>query len=72
MSENLTDVKNMKPAYTPNTKIIAAGSIGLPASIILAWVLTQFGVTMPPEVAAAVGALLSTVIGYMKRDTMHQ
>jgi len=58
----------MTSSYMPNRKIMAAGAIGVPAAVILAWVLSQLGITMPPEVSAAVGSLLSTAIGYIKRE----
>lgn len=50
----------------PETKIWAgAGAIGVPAGVIVAWLLGQFGIDMPPEVAAAVGSVVSMVSGYL-------
>lgn len=51
--------------YMPTRKITAAG-IGIPISIILAWMLNEFAdVQMPVEVSTALGGVISTVLGYM-------
>lgn len=44
-------------------KAIAAGLTGA-ASIVLVWVLGQFGVTMPAEVAAAISMIGATAATY--------
>lgn len=50
----------------PTPKVVAVGVTGA-ASVLLLWLLSQFGVTMPPEVAAAVAVLLAAGAGYIKR-----
>ena len=47
-------------------KVQAAG-IGGAIATLAVWIAAQFGVDMPPEVGAAVAALLSLAAGYFKR-----
>ncbi len=49
----------------PHPKVAASGTAGA-ATIVLVWVLGQAGVSVPPEVAAAVTTLLSFAAGYLK------
>lgn len=50
---------------TPDRKVsVGAIAIGAPAGIILQWLLGQFGVDMPAEVATACGSLISAVAAY--------
>jgi putative flippase GtrA len=56
-------------AWKPTRKVSGGIVIGAPASVIIAWALREFaGVEMPPEVAAAVGALISIIIAYLVPD----
>jgi len=55
-------------SHMPTRKVTAAGAVGIPAATILAWVLSINGIQMPPEVAAAAGGLLSTLIAYFVPD----
>jgi hypothetical protein len=48
---------------------IGSGVIGLPAGIVLVWVIQQFGVDVPPEVGAAIGSLLSGLLGFFVKTT---
>lgn len=48
----------------PSTSTVASVGIGVPVATIIAWIIGQFGVEMPGEVQAAVGAVLSAVVGY--------
>ncbi len=64
MATLATDTKP-KTDWRPQTKIMAAGTIGIPLATILAWAATQAGLEVPGEVQAALGALISTVVGYM-------
>jgi hypothetical protein len=50
---------------TPTPKVAAAGAGGA-ASIVLIWVLSLIGVTLPAEVAAAIATLLAFGAGYLK------
>lgn len=52
-------------AARTHPKVKAAGGAGA-AAVVLVWVLDQVGVSMPPEVAAAVTTLLATGAGYLK------
>jgi Na+/H+ antiporter NhaA len=54
--------------YVPTRKIAAAAGIGLPLAVLIAWVLSLYEIKMPVEVAAALGSLLSSVIGYFVPD----
>lgn len=48
----------------PSSSTVASVGIGIPLATILAWVIGQFGIEMPGEVQAAIGAVVSAVIGY--------
>jgi len=50
---------------TPSASTVASVGIGIPVATLVAWLLAQFiGVNMPGEVQAAVGALVSALVGY--------
>ena len=51
--------------WKPERKIVAAGGIGAPVAILVAWILQLNGITMPAEAAAALGSVLSTVVAYL-------
>lgn len=53
--------------YTPTPKVAAGGYAGA-AALVLVWLLGQFGVDMPPEVAAALALLAYGGAAYLKRD----
>lgn len=54
-------------------KKLSAGAIGGAVSIILVWALGEFaGVTMPGEVAAAVGVLAVTGVSLLIPDEMEE
>lgn len=55
----------MKSSRKPHPKV-AAGGVGGAFAFALVWTLGQFGVEMPPEVAAAFAVLVGTGAGYMK------
>ena len=48
-----------------NRQAIGSGALGFPASLVLVWILGMFDVETPAEVAAAIGALLSGVLGFL-------
>lgn len=52
----------------PSRKIGSAAAIGVPLSIMVAWALGQLGVVMSPEVTAALGSLLTALVGYLVPD----
>lgn len=54
-------------AMKPTPKMAAAG-IGGSFALIAVWVAGMVGVPMPAEVGTALGAVLSWVFGYMKRE----
>lgn len=47
----------------PSNSTFAAVGIGVPLATILAWILTMRGIEMPGEVQAAMGAVISAVVG---------
>ena len=50
---------------TPSRSTFASVGIGVPVATIIAWTLERFTATpMPGEVQAAVGALVSALVGY--------
>lgn len=54
---------NLKP--TPK---MAATGLAFGPAIVLVWILGQFGVDMPAEVAGAVVASIMWLAGYFKSD----
>lgn len=51
----------------PTSKMTATGTAGA-ASLVLIWILGQFGVDMPAEVAAGFAVLLAWAAGYIKTE----
>jgi uncharacterized membrane-anchored protein len=50
----------------PSTSTIASAGLGVPIATIISWILNQFaGVDVPGPVEAALGAVVSTIIGYL-------
>lgn len=50
----------------PSTSTVASAGIGIPVATIASWVLNTFaGVDVPGPVEAALGAVISTIIGYL-------
>lgn len=58
-----------RAATTVSPKVTAGGTAGALA-IVLVWILGEFDVTMPAEVAMAVAVLASVVAGYLKTDPL--
>lgn len=48
-------------------KVVAAGS-GAALGTIIIWILGVFGVTVEPDVAAALATILATLGGWLARD----
>ena len=51
--------------HIPSSSTIASVGIGIPVATVLAWILSVCcSVPVPGEVQAAVGALVSAIVGY--------
>jgi hypothetical protein len=48
---------------------VAAGTTAGAASVLIVWLLTQLGIDMPSEVAAALATVLSAAGGYAKASS---
>jgi hypothetical protein len=48
----------------PSNSTFASVGIGVPAATVISWTVSLFGVVMPGPVEAAIGAIISSVIGY--------
>lgn len=49
----------------PSSSTVVSLAIGAPVVIIIGWILDQFyKIQLPNEVAVALGAILSSVLGY--------
>lgn len=57
-----------QPSSTPTRKVAQGTGYGALLGVVIAWLLGQFGVDMPPEVAAALGALLNGLVAYFVRE----
>lgn len=52
----------------PTSKVAAGGAAGA-ASVVIVFIAEQFGVDVPPEVGAAVAALLAFAGAYLKKES---
>lgn len=51
----------------PRKKVVA-GAVAGSATVVIVWLLGQFGVDVPPEVASALTVLLGSGAAYLKRE----
>jgi uncharacterized membrane-anchored protein len=50
----------------PSASTFASAGIGVPVATVLSWIVNTFtGVDVPGPVEAALGAIVSTIIGYI-------
>lgn len=56
-----------QPTAAPTNKMVAVGVSGA-LTVVLVYVLGEFGVDMPVEVASAITVLISFASGYMTRN----
>ncbi len=55
----------------PSTSTVASFGIGVPVATIIAWALGLNGIDVPGPVEAAIGAVISTLIGYFFTGGKH-
>jgi len=55
----------MSPSRAPQPKVVAGG-LAAAASVLLIWLLGEFGVDVPVEVGMSITALLSGLAAYLK------
>lgn len=63
----MTDEKTSPPQTpaVPYNSHMVGGGVGIPAAVIIVWAVQAFGhVTVPGEVAAALGAVLASAAGF--------
>ena len=53
---------------TPNRKVGAGGLAGA-LSIVLVWLLSQMGYSLPPEVSSGLTTIVTFITSYFVRDT---
>lgn len=52
----------------PSVSTVVSGAAGVPAVIVIAWLVAEvFKIHMPAEVQMALGAVISTAIGYFAK-----
>ena len=56
------------PSKWPTTKVGAGVSGGLMLGNVIAWILGQYDIQMPNEVAVSLGSLLTFAVAYLVRD----
>lgn len=55
----------MQGESAPSASTVASVGLGVPIATVLAWLLSQFaGVEVPGPVEAAIGAIVSAIVGY--------
>jgi putative flippase GtrA len=56
----------LESLQTPDKKVsVGAAAIGVPGGVIIAWILSDLvGLTIPAEVASAMGSLISAIAAY--------
>lgn len=57
---------------TPSGSTIAGAAIGIPLATILSWAAGLAGVEVPGPVEAAIGALVSVIVGYFFNGGKHE
>lgn len=57
--------KHVNQTSAAPTRKVAAGSVGGAVGVILIFVLSQFGVEVPAEVAAAISTVLGFAMSYL-------
>lgn len=58
---------NEAPKVAPSASTVATGLSGA-VTIIVIWIIGQRGVVIPPEIAAAITVVISTLTGYLPRS----
>lgn len=58
----------MNPALKPTPKIAAAGTAGIATTIIVFLASRVAHVDLPEEIAAGLGAFVTWLFGYLRRD----
>lgn len=57
---------NGKAGWTPTRKVAGgAGAIGVPLAVVVSWLISLYGLEVPGEVQAAMGALIATASAYL-------
>lgn len=49
----------------PSVNTVLSAGLGVPLAVIIAWIVGLIGIQMPGEVQAALGAILSALVGYL-------
>ena len=57
-----------EPREPVRKEIVAGASAGV--ALIVVWVLTQFGLSVPPDVQAAIALLVGAAGGYLKGESV--
>ena len=63
----MAKAKIKQSSYMPTRKVKAAG-LGAPVTVIVLWSLNQFGLEFSPEVAGAIGSLISFGMAYLAKE----
>jgi len=50
------------------SKITDGAAFGIPAGIIISWLIKLNGIEVPPEVSTAIGGLLTTLVAYYRTE----
>lgn len=60
---------NLRPSRRaqPSRAVTMGGTAGTSLSVLIMWGLAQFGVVLPPEVAAAAAASITAAIAWFAR-----
>ncbi len=66
MTDDLDSLKPTRKAAPSNSVAIGAG-IGGPLAVLVVSAIASFGVTLAPEVTAALGTLITSLVAYFPR-----
>lgn len=65
-----TRVEKMKQKIAENRKV-NAGTLSGSLVVVLLWLMNEFAsITPPPEVAAALTVIVSTLVGYVTKEAV--
>jgi hypothetical protein len=54
--------------FMPTSKVSAGVGLGLPLTILAAGALSRYGITLSPEEAGALGAVIAGIVAWFKKE----
>ncbi len=62
-----------KPSFRPSSSTVASVGIGIPVATVIVWLVGELAaVEVPGPVEAAIGVIISAVVGYFFSGGKHE